>query len=385
MSLSSAALLALLAVLAPLAVRLLHLPVPEVVVQLVLGVLVGPQVLGWAQPDGPVRLLSVIGLSFLLFLAGLEVEFDRLRGRVLRVTAVAYAASFGLALAAGGLLDAAGLVRSPLLTAIILSATAAGIVIPVLVDTGDADTALGRVVIAAAVLAEVVPVVLLSLLFSGQSSDPGARVTLLGAFLALVVAAVLVVVGLRGRPPQALQDTTAQVRVRAAVALLMGFAALAVAFGLEAILGAFLAGAAVALLDRDGSLTHPLFRPKLQAVGFGALIPFFFLATGMSLDVHGFLSSPTALARLPLFLAVLLVVRALPAVLYGGVLDGTGIVRAGLLQSMTLSVPVVGGSIGVELGLLAADDYVALVGAAAVTVIVLPTIATAFGRVRGLR
>src|ERR1700733_10241727 len=121
MSWASAALVALLALLAPLIVRLIRLPVPDIVVQILLGIIVGPQVLGWARIDGPVHVLSLIGLSFLLFLAGLELDFDRLRGRTLRTAAMAFAVSFALALAAGGILGAAGLVRSPLLIAVILS------------------------------------------------------------------------------------------------------------------------------------------------------------------------------------------------------------------------------------------------------------------------
>src|SRR5580704_15683417 len=139
MSLTSAALVSLLALLAPLVVRLIRLPVPDIVVQILFGVIVGPQVLGWARIDEPVRVLSLTGLSFLLFLAGLELDFDRLRGRTLRTAAGAFAASFVLALGLGGILSAVGLVRSPVLIAVILSATSVGIVIPILSDAGEMD------------------------------------------------------------------------------------------------------------------------------------------------------------------------------------------------------------------------------------------------------
>src|SRR6202046_1079228 len=320
MSLASAALVALLALLAPLIVRLIRLPVPDIVVQILLGVVVGPQLLGWARIDGPVRVLSLIGLSFLLFLAGLELDFSRLRGRTLRTAAIAFVLSFALALALGGILGRTGLVKSPLLIAVILAATSVGIVIPILSDAGELNTPLGRLVVAGGSLAEVIPVLLLSLLFSEHGSDLGAQVTLLAAFGALVAAAALLISGLErwrwiGRTLLALQDTTAQIRVRAAVALLMGFAALATGFGLEAILGSFLAGATISLLDRDRAMTHQQFRIKLQAVGFGVLIPFFFISTGMSLDVRSFITSPGTLARVPVFLAALLIARALPAIL----------------------------------------------------------------------
>jgi Kef-type K+ transport system membrane component KefB len=384
-SLTSAAVVALLALLAPLVVRLIRLPVPEIVGQILFGVIIGPQVLGWARVDQPVRVLSLIGLSFLLFLAGLELDFDRLRGRTLRTAASGFVISAVLALAFGGILGAAGLVKSPLLIAVILSATSVGIVIPVLSDSGELDTPLGRLVVAGGSLAEVIPVLLLSLLFSERASGIGAQVTLLAAFCALVVAVALLIFGLErwhwiGRALLALQDTTAQIRVRVAVALLLSFAALAAGFGLEAILGSFLAGATISLLDRDRALTHQEFRTKLEAVGFGALIPFFFISTGMSLDVRTFVTSPGTLARVPVFLVALLIVRGLPALLYRPLLSSRRqVVTAGLLQATNLSIPVVGGSIGVSLGLIRPGNYVALVAAGLVSVIVFPVSAAAAG------
>ena len=383
MSLASAALVSLLAFLAPLIVRLIRLPVPDIVVQILLGIIVGPQVLGWARIDEPVRVLSLIGLSFLLFLAGLELDFDRLRGRTLRTAASAFAASLAVALVLGGILGAAGLVRSPLLIAVILSATSVGIVIPILSDSGEVDTPLGRLVVAGGSLAEVIPVLLLSLLFSERASGLGSQITLLAGFCALVTAAALLIFGLErwhwiGRTLLALQDTTAQIRVRAAVALLMSFAALAAGFGLEAILGSFLAGATISLLDRDRAMTHQQFRTKLRAVGFGALIPFFFISTGMSLDVRSFVTSPGTLARVPVFLAALLIVRGMPALLYRPLLSSRHqVMIAGLLQATSLSIPVVGGSIGVDLGLISPENYLALVAAGLVSVIAFPLTASA--------
>ncbi|MCE0766016.1 cation:proton antiporter [Pseudonocardia kujensis] len=386
-SLTSVALVGVLALLSPLLVRLVRLPVPDVVVQIVLGVLVGPGVLGLARVDEPVRVLSVVGLSFLLFLAGLEIDIARLRGRVARIAASAFVVSFALALAVGTLLGVVGIVGSPVLIAVILSATAAGVVLPVLQDSGDAAAPLGGLVIAGAAIAEVVPVVLLSLLFAGDGGSLGSRVALLAAFAALSCAVAVVVLrlahlGWLTRALAALQDTTAEIRVRGAVALLVGFAALAAGFGLEAILGSFLAGAAISVLDPDRAHTHPQFRPKVQAVGFGALIPFFFVSTGMSLDVESF-TQPATLVRIPVFLAAILLVRGLPALLYRRLLNGRReIARAALLQATTLTIPVVGGAIGVDLRLITPDNEVALVAAAVVSVIAFPILATTLARRR---
>ncbi len=382
MSLASVALVSLLAFLAPLVVRFSRLPIPDIAVQILFGIVVGPQVLGWARLDAPVHVLSLIGLSFLLFLAGLELNFDQLRGRTVRTAGTAFVVSFALALVIGGVLGALGFVKSPLLIAVILSATSVGIVIPILSDSRELDTSLGRLVVAGGSLAEVVPVVLLSLLFSQHAGDVGSQITLLAAFCALVVASALLILGLErwswiSGALLALQDTSAQIRVRAAVALLMGFAALAAGFGLEAILGSFLAGATISLLDRDRALSHQQFHPKLQAVGFGALIPFFFISTGMSLDVRSFITEPATLARVPVFLVALLIARGLPALLYRPMLTSRRqVVVAGLLQATSLSIPIVGGSIGVALGLIGRDTYLALVAAGLLSVVAFPIAAS---------
>ncbi len=381
LSLTSAAVVAVVALLAPLVVRLAGLRMPEIVLQILLGIVVGPQVLGWAGQDAAVRVLSVVGLAFLLLLAGLEIDFDRLRGRVLRLTSAAFALSFALAVAVGFALGALGLVGSPLLVGVILSATSLGIILPVLKDAGQLDTPFGQVVVAGASLAEVVPIVLLSLLFSRDAAGTGSQLALLLAFLGVIAGVGLLIVGLErsSRVPRALvalQETTAEVRVRGAVALLMLFAALATAFGLEAILGAFLAGATLKLLDRDHAMTHPRFRGKLQAVGFGAFIPFFFVATGMTVDVRSLVDDPGALARVPVFLAALLVARAVPALLYTSLAQDRGqVVAAGLLQATSLSIPVVAGAIGVELGLIRPANYVALVAAGLLSVVLFPLLA----------
>ena len=221
--------------------------------------------------------MSLLGLAFLLLLAGLEVDVAAVRGRVARVTGLAYLVSFGIALAVGLGLQAADLIRSPLLVAIMLSATGLGVVLPILKDAGETTTPFGQIVVAGASIAEVVPIVLLSLFFSGESSGIGAKLVLLAGFAFFAFAVALALLGLQrslrlSAALLALQDTTAEIRVRAAFLLLAVFAALASRLGLEAILGAFLAGATLRLVDRDAMMTHPLFHLKLEAAGFGIFV-----------------------------------------------------------------------------------------------------------------
>src|SRR5919197_4581421 len=380
-SFDSVALVSAVAVVAPLALTLTAIRLPAIVLEIVLGIVIGPHVLGWATADEPVTVLSRLGLAFLLLLAGLEIDFARLRRRLLRLTSTGFAVSFALALAVGYGLRLGDLVKSPLLIAIILSATGLGVILPILKDAGETSTPFGQVIVAGASIAEVTPIVLLSLFFSGKSGGIGAKLVLLIGFALFVLAVAVAILGAQrsmrvSQTLVALQDTTAEIRVRGAFLLLALFVVLASKFGLEAILGAFLAGATLKLVDRDEGMTHAFFHGKLEAVGFGVFVPFFFVSTGISLDVGALFGSASALARVPLFLAALLVVRAVPALLYRPLAQrGSRLLAGGLLQATSLSIPVVAGQIGVDLGLIRPTNYVALVAAGLLSVVVFPLLA----------
>jgi Kef-type K+ transport system membrane component KefB len=169
-----------------------------------------------------------------------------------------------------------------------------------------------------------------------------------------------------------LQDTTAQIRVRAAMLLLIGFAAIAEALGLEAILGAFAAGAVVSLVDRDEFMTHPDFRLKLEAIGFGFFIPVFFVTSGVRYDLDALLAKPSNLAMLPIFLVALVAVRGLPALLYRPVIGDRRALVAGLMQATSLPFIVAATAIGLDLGLLDGAQAAALVGAGLLSVLLFP-------------
>ncbi|HEY0240870.1 MAG TPA: cation:proton antiporter [Friedmanniella sp.] len=380
-SFGSAAVVAVLAFLVPLELRAVRVRLPESAAEIVLGVVVGPQVLGWARVDDAVRVLSVLGLGFLLLLAGLESDVRRLRRRVLGVAVVAFAVSFELAFAAGLALESAGLVRSAWLVAVVLSATSLGVLLPVLDDAGQLTTRPGQVVLAGATVAELVPVVLLSVLFAGRTTALAPKLLMLALFALLVAVLVGALAGvgrlhLLSNALQALQDTTAEIRVRGVFVLLLLLTTVAVRTGLEAILGAFLAGVALRVVDRDERMNHSLLPVKIKAVGFGVFVPFFFVTTGMALDVRALVGSREALLRVPLLLLALVLARGLPALLYTRQVEGPAqLVAVGLLQATSLSLPVVGGGIGVALGLMATSTYAALVAAGLISVLAFPLLA----------
>jgi Kef-type K+ transport system membrane component KefB len=367
------------AFLAPLALGFFpRLRVPAIVLEILLGIIIGPSVLGWVTPDLPVSILSLIGLAFLLFLAGLEIDVERLRGRTLRVTAVAFAVSFAIAIVAGLALKGGGFVKSPLFVAIVLVSTSLGVIVPVLKDSDNIGSDFGQLVIAAASIADFGTIILLSLFFSGKgSTDTAGRLILLGIFALLVVLIALTIAGVersRGlsRVLLRLQDTTAQIRVRGAFVLLIGFVAIAENVGLETILGAFAAGAVLSLIDRDQTMTHPEFRVKLEAAGFGIFIPVFFVTTGLHFDVSALFASVSTVVRIPLFLLALLIIRGVPALLYSPLIGRHKALVAGLLQATSLPFIVAATQIGVQIGVVTPASAAALIAAGLLSVIIFP-------------
>ena len=355
--------------------------IPSVVLEILAGVLIGPAVLGLVEVDLPLEVLSLIGLAFLLFLAGSEIDLERLRGGRLKGAATGFVLSVALALGLAFAFRAVGLIEAPLFVAIMLSATALGIVVPVLADAEELESTLGQQVIAAASIADFAAVILLSLFFSGEATSVRSTLLLLGGFVLLVGAVGVALAGIgRVVPLQStlrrLQDSSAQIRVRGAFLLLVGFAVLAQLLGLEVILGAFIAGAVLRLIDRGGAMTHPRFRGKLEAIGFGVFIPFFFVTSGMELDLGAvFGGGAASLTSVPVFLLALLLVRGLPAVLYRASVGARGAVAAGLLQATSLPFLVAAADIGVELGELRPATGAALVLAGLLSVLLFPLIA----------
>ena len=357
-----------------------RLRLPAIVLEIVLGIVIGPSGLGWVQVDLPIQILALIGLAFLLFLAGLEIDVERLRGRVLRLTALAFVISFAIGIVVGLVLHAGGFIKSPLFIAIVLVSTSLGVIVPVLKDSGNISSDFGQLVIAAASIADFGAIILLSLFFSGKgSTDIAGKLILLAIFGALVVVIGVVIAGLerfRGISGvlQRLQDTTAQIRVRGAFVLLIGFVALAENVGLEVILGAFAAGALLSLIDRDRQMTHPEFRVKLEAAGFGIFIPVFFVTTGLHFNLDALFASAGTIAHIPLFLLALLLVRGLPALVYGRLLGRQKAIVAGILQATSLPFIVAAAQIGMDIGVVSEANGAALIAAGLLSVIIFPAL-----------
>jgi Kef-type K+ transport system membrane component KefB len=353
-----------------------RLRLPSVVFEIVAGIIIGPSVLGWVDVDDTISILALIGLAILLFLAGLEIDFGRLRGRLLRLALVGWAISFAIAFVVALLLKIAGLIETPLLVAVILCATSLGVIIPVLKDVGELNSKFGQLILAAASIADFGAVILLSFFFSGQGG-PGSTAILLAAFVGLLAVTFFVVREAEHSKRVEedlfrLQDSSAQIRVRAAMLLMIAFVALAEALGLEVILGSFAAGGLLSLLDQDRRMTHAVFRTKLEAIGFGLFIPVFFVTSGIRFDLSALVDKPSNLVMVPIFLAALLVVRGLPAITYRGFVGARRATIAGVLQATSLPFIVAATAIGQSLHLMGAAEASALIAAGLLSVLIFP-------------
>ena len=278
-SFSGVLIIALVAVTVPVVLALApRLPIPRAVLEVVAGILIGPSLLGWVHVDAPIQVLSDLGLGMLLFLAGLEIDIERLRGPLGRLAGWAFGGSVLLGLACGYALSLAGVGAKPVFLAVVLVSTSAGLLLPLLKDAGQHRTPFGQLVMTAAALAEVVPVMMLSLLFSATSKTSADRLTSLATFLALLAVIGLALGRVRNlaaldRMLDRLEDRSAQLRVRATLTIALAFAVLASRFGFASILGAFAAGLLVRTIDLTGRAPHPQFQTKLEGIGFGFLIP----------------------------------------------------------------------------------------------------------------
>ena len=369
LSFNSLLIIAGISVLVPVVLGLLpRLPVPGAVLMVIGGIVVGPSVLNWARIDAPVEVLSDLGLGILLFLAGLEIDVDRLRSPLTRLAEMAFGCSAALALLCAVLFWLPGPETQPILLAIIFSSTSAGLLLPLLKDAGEGSTEFGQLIMTAAAIAELVPILLLSLLFSADSETPADRIVSLVVFLALLALIGLAVFRVRrlhrlDRMLDRLEGRSGQLRLRAALALALACGLLAYRFGFASILGAFAAGLLVRIVESSRGEPNKEFLIKLDGIGFGFLVPIFFVATGVAFQLKGLEKQPGALAEVPLFLLALLVVRGVPALLYVRAVGRRRAAAGGLLQATTLTFPVVVAEVGASLGLLTSATSAALVGA----------------------
>ena len=371
---TSLLLIALAAVLAPVLSELVaRWRIPSVLFELLLGILIGPAVLGIASVDGFVDGLSTLGLAFLFYVAGYELDLRRIRGEPFNHAATGWIVTVVIGLGVAGVLVATGFVLSELLIGLALTTTAIGTLLPMLQDRELVGTRFGDFLVSAGAVGEFGPVLAVTI-FLGTSS-PTTEGLLLIVFVVLALGLAWVVE--RPRPPRFVEvmerhlESSSQLPVRVVMLLTIAMVVVAIHLGLDMLLGAFAAGLiGRVLFPPDQS---KVLGTKLQSIGFGFLIPVFFIVSGMQFDLDALTSSWDVAARVPLFLALFLVVRGLPAlVVYRRTLPTRQRVALGVLQSTTLPLLVVITQIGLETKDMRPSNAAALVGAGMLSVLVLP-------------
>lgn len=355
-----------------------RLRVPVVVLEVLLGVVVGPHGLDWLAPGHFMDKMSQIGMATLLFMAGMEIDFSRIRGRPLLLGLGGWGMSLGIGLLVVAVLHVLPGVDAPMMVTLALATTGLGVLLPALRDGGQLDSAYGRLLLAAGTVGELGPIVLVSLLLSqryGTMQETG----LLLVFLLLMAGAAAVGMGLR--PPRVLAllsrtlHASTQLPVRLVLVVVAAAGVLSETMGFERILGAFAAGMIVGLTIR-GEEGEAL-RVKLDAVCFGLLVPFFFVGTGMMFDLPALLHDTRSMLLPPALMAVMLLVRGLPVLLYRNDLRPDERLPFALSSSVSsLGLVVVIAEIGVRTQSMSPEVSRALVAAALLSTLVFPTAAS---------
>jgi Kef-type K+ transport system membrane component KefB len=347
--------------------------VPVVVVELLLGVVLGPQALG-LHVNQFITFFSDLGLGLLFFFAGYEIDMHRIMGRPLRLALLGWVLSLALAYTIGGVLAALGIVLSLLYTGSALATTAIGTLIPILSDAGELRTRFGTYLLAAGAVGEFGPILLLTLILSAQSTVHNGLILL--AFVALAVGVAVFAVRSSERTVPLFEQTlesSSQLAVRWILVLVFALALLAFELGLDLLLGGFAAGIITRQLLRTREL--PAFDSKLTAVAFGVFVPFFFIVSGMNLDVDALFASVSGVLKMILFFLLFLVVRGAPALLlYRDVLDARARTALALMCSTQLPLVLAITTLAVETGHMRASTAAALVGAAVLSTLVFPVL-----------
>ncbi len=372
------------AALAALAAGLLArwIVIPVVVLEILLGIVVGPELLDLAQPDDFIDFFSNLGLGMLFFFAGYEIEFDRIRGEPLKLGAIGWLLSLAIAYTLGGLLALAGVVLSLVFVGSAMATTAIGTLIPILRDAGELRTRFGTYLLAAGAMGEFGPILLITLVFS--TKNPASEAAILIAFILIAVIGGIVAVRSTVRGWDLFErtlETSGQLAIRMTVVIVFALAALASSLGLDLLLGGFVAGIILRLALRGREVTT--LESKLTAVGYGFLIPFFFVVSGVKLDLDALTEDPIQFLKVPLFVCLFLIVRGGPVLLlYRGVMDLRERQSLALLVSTELPLVVAITTIAVEEGHMHSSTAASLVTAAIISTAIFPILGL---RLRGDR
>jgi len=356
--------------------------VPSSVAEILIGIVIGPSILGWAHPqDWVIRVMANFGMAYVLFIAGLELDLRVLRHRRVFALLLGYALTLVLGVAACWILHWVVAMESPLFVTIALSSTSLGILTPILKERGLLHHEFGQIVLGACAIAEVMSITFLSIFYATNHATPMQQagrvlgIVLLAALIAAFMAWTAGSRWMREHFPRDERPTT-QIPMRQTLVILIGLVVAAHGIGVEVILGALAAGIVVGAVRTRNSLTA-LYYAKVEAMGFGLFIPVFFVSVGMCFDLGSLVASSSSLVKVPMYLTLLLLARGLPAMLaYGHIMTLRERVSAGFLQATNLSFIAVATAAGLQLGVISTADASALVAAGMLSVVTFPQVAS---------
>ncbi|WP_458109507.1 cation:proton antiporter [Arthrobacter sp. R3-55] len=376
---ASLVLIAALAVVAPIAVRLLDrvIKVPIVVFEIALGMLLGPSLLGWIESTAFTDTLADFGLAMLFFVAGNEIDFTAIRGRPIRRASAGWVISLAAGIGAGFVLAPAP--EAAVIIGVALCSTALGTLLPIIRDAGESKSPIGTAVAALGAVGEFGPLIAISLFFSGKHVGM-ASVVLLG-FVLLTGVAIFFASKARHTLFHAqvtrTLHTSSQFAMRSIMLILSSLVVLSMILGLDMLLGAFAAGVLWQVtIARAPEADRKVIETKIDAIAFGFLVPVFFIDTGIDFDLGALTSSPATLVLVPLFLVLLLIIRGIPSLLAAPRGSTRADKRALMLLGATgLPIIVAVTTIGREHGFITSGFASALVGAGMLSVLLFPLLA----------
>jgi len=365
-----------IAAVVPLIVGILRLKVAEVVLLLGFGIVLGPQVAGWISVDSSIDLLSELGLGMLFFLAGLELEQRAIRGQSGKLAAIGWFVSLTLALIAALIIVETEKGHGVVGIAIAMTSTALGTLLPMVRDRGELNSKFGTFFMGAGAWGEFGPIIAISILLGTKSSF--AAMVSLGVFA--VVAMILAVLPSRlagDRIRDILERghaTSSQTALRVTILLLVLLLGLAGSFGLDVVLGAFIAGVIVRRFSPPAEESR--LQVRIEAIGFGFLIPLFFGVSGANMDVNSIIADPVPML---VFFVLLLIVRGVPQwfIYRKAIPDVRERTRFALYAATALPIIVAVTTIQVQNGVMTSSGAASLVGAGALTVLVFPLVGNA--------
>lgn len=378
------AIIFIIAILAPIiAGAIPKFKIPIVVLEICLGIILGPQVLGLVNVNPTINDLSQFGLAFLFFLAGFEIDIDRITGKPLKYAVIGWILSLIIALFIGCLLQASGLVISFIFIGLAMSTTAVGVLVPILRDENELNSKFGKYAFAAGIVGEFAPLTILAVFFNPVHTNFSSLIVVI---IFILIALLILFTARRWQPPYIINlirssmKTSGQLALRLSILLLIGLMFLTVNSGIDFLFGAFTAGLILSEIiklakNKDDEDIENL-RIKFEGIGFGLIIPIFFIVSGITFDLKAFLESPTSILMVPIFIVSFLIVRGTPSILiYRKILSKAERVPLALFSATQLPLVIVITDLAVKSGAMRPNNAADLVGAAIISVIIFPLIA----------